>query len=79
MGELFSSLPREQQLTRVREEFLYKKESGWFNKEDVLIGRTEDEVIAALLDLEDAEIASIGDCMGGSPMIAPKLENFARK
>ena len=79
MDELFSSLPREQQLSRVREEFFYTDKSGWFSKDGLFVGRTEYEVIAALLDLEEAEIACIGDCMGGSPMIAPKLEDFVRK
>ena len=45
----------------------------------VFAGKSEEDVIAALLALEEAEIAGIGDCMGGCPMISPKLQDFVRK
>ena len=45
----------------------------------IFAGTSEEDVIAALLELKEAEIAGIGDCMGGYSMISPKLQDFIRK
>jgi len=79
LSEKFVDLPNEQQLEHVRHRFLYREEAGWFTPEGVFAGRTDTEVIAALIDLEDAEISAIGDCMTGGCMLTPKLEDFVRK
>ncbi|MCL2458648.1 MAG: hypothetical protein FWF31_07340 [Desulfobulbus sp.] len=72
-------LPRERQAEVVRSRFQRREGSGWFTPEGVFAGASEEEVIAALIDLEEAEINAIGDCMGGCSMIAPRLEDFVRK
>ena len=44
----------------------------------VFAGKDEGDVIAALIDLEDAEINAVGDCMSGCCMVQPKFEDFVR-
>ncbi|ADW18144.1 hypothetical protein Despr_1996 [Desulfobulbus propionicus DSM 2032] len=75
----FIDLPREQQLAEVHSRFQYREGSGWYTGEGVFAGRDEADVIAALIDLEDAEINAVGDCMTGYCPLQPKLEDFVRK
>ena len=63
----------------MHKEFRHDPASGWWSAEGFFVGKSEEDVIAALLELEEAEIASIGDCMGGCSMIRPKLQDFVRK
>jgi len=79
LEEKFSHLTGERQIEEVRRRFQYREASGWFTPEGVFAGANEAEVIAAMIDLEEAEINSIGDCMGGCSMIIPRLEDFVRK
>ena len=44
----------------------------------IIVGAAVDDVIAALIDLEDAEINAVGDCMSGCCMMQPKFEDFVR-
>lgn len=77
--EKFVDLPKDRQLEQVRTRFHSQGDEGWFTPEGLFAGSTEEEVIAALIDLEDAEINTIGDCMTGSCMVPPRLEDFVRK
>lgn len=79
MKKLFAALSPAEQLQHVHTAFRYESASGWWSADGIFAGKTEGDVIAALLDLEDAEIAGIGDCMRGCPMITPKLQDFVRK
>ncbi|MGI6656422.1 MAG: hypothetical protein ACOX5Z_06300 [Desulfobulbus sp.] len=79
MQRLFSTLSAAEQRHEVRRRFHLQEGVGWHSGEGVFVGTTEEDVIAALIDLEEAEINAIGDCMGGCPMIQPKLEDFVRK
>ena len=79
MANLFSSLSEAEKRQRVHAEFRYEPATGWWSADGVFAGASEDDVIAALLDLEEAEIAGIGDCMGGCPIVSPKLQVFVRK
>ena len=74
----FVDLPAARQIEEVRNRFHHRPGAGWFSDGGLFVGATEAEVIAALIDLEAAEIDAIGDCMGGCCMIAPKLEDFVR-
>ncbi len=78
LPEKFVDLSYDQQLEQVSKRFQCREEAGWFTPEGAFAGRTAAEVIAALIDLEDAEINAIGDCMTGSCMLTPKLEDFVR-
>ncbi len=76
----FIDLPEDEQRSYVHEHFTFDaKQEGWLNNEGLFCGRHEDDVIAALIDLEDAEINSIGDCMSGYCVTPPKLADFVRK
>ena len=75
----FVDLPADQQIEAVRNRFQWREGTGWFTAEGTFAGAREAEVVAALIDLEAAEIAAIGDCMGGCCMVAPKLEDFVRR
>jgi len=75
----FIDLPKERQRAEVKARFQHRGGAGWFTPEGVFAGATEAEVIAALIDLEEAEINAIGDCMGGCSMVSPRLEDFVRK
>ncbi|WP_028579929.1 hypothetical protein [Desulfogranum japonicum] len=75
----FISLSREAQEKHVQEHFKYKESSGWYTADNEFAGSTIGDVIAALIDLEDAEINSIGDCMSGFCVTPPKLRDFVRK
>ena len=77
--EKFVDLPRKTQIEEVRTRFHYREGVGWYSLEGVFAGKNEGDVIAALIDLEEAEISAIGDCMGGCCMISPRLEDFVRK
>lgn len=77
--EKFADLSVEEQVKAVRDRFHLRDGCGWFTPDGVFAGATETDVIDALIDLEDAEINAIGDCMGGCAMISPKLEDFVRK
>ena len=79
LEEKFIDLPGERQAEVVRSRFQYREGSGWFTPEGVFASASEAEVIADLIDLEEAEINAIGDCMGGCSMITPRLEDFVRK
>jgi hypothetical protein len=75
----YVDLSLDEQLETVRKRFQWKKGVGWFTADGVFVGSSEGDVIAALIDLEAAEISAIGDCMGGCCMVAPGLEEFVRK
>ena len=79
MTKLFAAMSPAEQLQHVHAAFCYDAASGWWSADGIFAGKTEGDVIAAVLDLEEAEIAGIGDCMGGCPMITPKLQDFVRK
>ena len=75
----FIDLALKEQKQEVHSRFQYRPDSGWFTAEGMFVGSSEEEVIAALIDLEEAEINSVGDCMTGFCVVAPKLEDFVRK
>ncbi len=75
----FIELPREQQLAEVHTRFQHREGSGWHTMEGIFAGANEDDVIAALIDFEEAEINAIGDCMTGFCMVQPLFEDFVRK
>jgi hypothetical protein len=75
----FIDLSREQQIEEVRKRFQYREGLGWHTMDGSYAGANEDDVIAALIDLEEAEINAVGDCMSGFCMIQPKFEDFVRK
>jgi len=79
LTEKFVDLPLEQQMEQVKNRFQCQDNAGWFTPEGFFAGRTAAEVIAALIELEDAEINAIGDCMTGGCLLTPKLEDFVRK
>ena len=74
----FIDLSREQQLAEVHSRFQFRQGSGWYTAGGVFAGKDESDVIAALIDLEDAEINAVGDCMSGCCMVQPKFEDFVR-
>ena len=63
----------------VQQHFTYTENQGWFSQEGEFAGGTLEAVVLALVDLEDAEINSIGDCMSGFCVTPPKLSEFVRK
>jgi len=75
----FIDLPRKQQMADVHSRFQFRQGSGWHTAEGVFAGKDEADVIAALIDLEEAEISAVGDCMTGFCTIQPKFEDFVRK
>jgi hypothetical protein len=75
----FIDLPREEQIAAVRSRFQFRQGSGWYTAENVFAGKNEADVIAALIDLEEAEINAVGDCMSGFCQLQPKFEDFVRK
>jgi len=75
----FVDLPYQEQVEQVRQGFCHQAGEGWFSPEGVYAGKNAEEVIAALIELEDAEINAIGDCMTGSCMLTPRLEDFVKK
>jgi hypothetical protein len=75
----FSELSQEQQVAEVRQRFHFRHDSGWHTMEGTFAGANENDVIAALIDLEEAEINAVGDCMTGFCVIQPQLEDFVRK
>ena len=75
----FNELPQEQQITEIRKQFQFREGDGWYAKDGTFAGANEADVIAALIDLEEAEINAVGDCMSGFCMVQPKLEDFVRK
>ena len=75
----FIDLTREQQMEQVQSRFQLQGDEGWFTPDGVFVGRSAADVIAALIDLEEAEINAIGDCMTGCCMVPPRLEDFVRK
>jgi hypothetical protein len=79
LTEKFMDLPHEQQMEQVKNRFQCKDDAGWFTPEGFFAGKTATDVIAALIELEDAEINAIGDCMSGCCMLTPKLADFVRK
>jgi hypothetical protein len=78
-ADKFMDLPQAQQKEQVTIRFQFREGAGWFTLEGVFVGRSVEDVIAALIDLEEAEINTIGDCMTGCCMVPPRLEDFVRK
>ncbi len=74
----FIELPKEQQIAEVHQRFEYREDLGWYTKEGSFAGANEGDVIAALIDLEEAEINAVGDCMSGFCQIQPKFEDLVR-
>jgi len=75
----FIDLPQQAQVAHVHDHFDFRQEAGWYTKEGEFAGANEQDVIAALIDLEEAEINSIGDCMTGFCVVQPKFTDFVRK
>ena len=75
----FVDLPKEARIAAVRARFQFREGAGWFTAHGAFVGKDEDDVVAALIDLEAAEIDAIGDCMSGCCMVAPRLEDFVRR
>lgn len=75
----FLDLKKEAQIAAIRACFQFREGAGWFTAEGVFVGKDADDVIAALVDLEAAEIDAIGDCMSGCCMVTPRLEDFVRR
>ena len=75
----FIDLPQAQQKEQVRNRFQFREKAGWFTPQGLFVGSTMEDVIAALIDLEEAEINTIGDCMTGCCVVPPRLEDFVRK
>lgn len=75
----FIELPREQQIAEVEQRFQFREGLGWYTKEGTFAGINDNDVIAALIDLEEAEINAVGDCMSGFCVVQPKFEDFVRK
>ncbi|WP_319550181.1 hypothetical protein [Desulfogranum marinum] len=75
----FIDKTQEEQQAHVRQNFAYTDNQGWFSLDGEFAGATLEDVIKALIDLEDAEINSIGDCMSGFCVTPPKLSDFVRK
>lgn len=78
-ADKFMDLPQEQQQQQVHDRFRFREKAGWFTPLGLFVGSTMEDVIAALIDLEEAEINTIGDCMTGCCMVPPRLEDFVRK
>ncbi len=75
----FIELPRQEQITEVEKRFQFREGEGWYTKEGTFAGAKAEDVIAALIDLEEAEINAVGDCMSGFCVVQPKFEDFVRK
>ena len=75
----FIDKTQEEKQTYVQQHFTYTENQGWFSLEGEFAGVTLEAVVQALIDLEDAEINSIGDCMSGFCVTPPKLSDFVRK
>ena len=78
-NDKFVDLCQEVRIEEIKARFHYREGAGWYTPEGVFAGSNEADVIAALIDLEEAEINAIGDCMGGCSMLSPRLEDFVRK
>lgn len=78
-ADKFMDLTSKQQREEVNNRFRFQENEGWFTPYGVFAGRNAEDVIAALIDLEEAEINTIGDCMTGCCMVPPRLEDFVRK
>ena len=74
----FIELPKQEQIAEVHQRFEFREGSGWYTREGSFAGANEGDVIAALIDLEEAEINAVGDCMSGFCQIQPKFEDFVR-
>ena len=75
----FIDLPEGGKKEHIKANFVYKENQGWFTPEGEYAGADMNEVIRVLIDLEDAEINSIGDCMSGMCVTPPKLSDFVKK
>lgn len=75
----FIDKPQAEQHRYVQEQFVCKEGEGWFTAEGEYAGATVEDVVLALIDLEDAAINSIGDCMSGFCVTPPTLTDFVRK
>lgn len=75
----FVDLPPQEQRHQVAERFCFRQGAGWFTPDGEFVGADDHHVIAALIELEAAEIEAIGDCMSGCCMVPPKLTDFVRK
>lgn len=74
----FIELPEAQQIAAVHQQFAFREGTGWYTREGSFAGANERDVIAALIDFEEAEINAVGDCMSGFCQIQPKFEDFVR-
>ncbi|MGD9947976.1 MAG: hypothetical protein AB7U29_05790 [Desulfobulbus sp.] len=75
----FIELPWEQQIAEVQKRFQFREGDGWYTMEGDFAGINEKDVIAALIDFEEAEINAVGDCMTGFGMVQPSFADFVRK
>lgn len=75
----FIDLPEEEKQEHIKATFIYKDDQGWFSTEGEYAGADIKEVIRVLIDLEDTEINSIGDCMSGMCVTPPNLSDFVKK
>ncbi len=78
-GRKFIDISWDEKIEYVTSRFSSQEGKGWFTGEDEFVGASIEDVIAALIDLEDAEINAIGDCMSGYCLTQPKLSDFVRK
>ena len=75
----FIDLPEEDKKDYIKAAFVFKEDQGWFSSKGEYAGADIEEVIKVLIDLEDAEINSIGDCMSGMCVTPPQLSDFVKK
>ena len=59
--------------------FQFRQGSGWYTADGVFAGKDEGDVIAVLIDPEDAAISAVGDCMTGCCPVQQKFQDFVRK
>lgn len=78
-ADKFVDLTRERQMAQIHSRFQFREGAGWFTQDGAFAGERAEDVIAALIDWEEAEINTIGDCMTGCCMVPPRFEDFVRK
>ncbi len=75
----FVDLSKKERELFINEKFKYDTASNaWYTAKGEFAGSSVEDVVEALIDLEDAEINSIGDCMTGFCVTPPKLSDFVR-
>ncbi len=75
----FVALSLSEQKEYIHANFIKKPGQGWFTLDGEYAGANQQDVIKALIDLEDEKINTMGDCMTGMCVTPPKLSDFVRK